>query len=157
MEIENLQYWMRAALDLANQAAAQDEIPIGCVIVHENKLISQGLNLREQTHKTTAHAEIIALEKFNLTHKTWRLPENSWVFVTAEPCLMCSGALLWARAKNIIFGCSDPRQAGIVRITDWVEQGVFDHKFDKVLGGILESECSQILKDYFKSKRRPTS
>ena len=153
MELENLQSWMAMALDLAKEAAAQDEIPIGCVIVHENKVLSQGLNQREQSHKTTSHAEIVALEKFNVAQKTWRLPENSWVFVTAEPCLMCAGALLWARAQNIVFGCSDPRQAGLIRLTPWIEQGVFDHRFQTVQGGILEGECAQVLKDYFKAKR----
>lgn len=155
MESKELQHWMSLALDQAKQAAAQDEIPIGCVIVHENKVLAQGMNLRELTHKTTAHAEIVALEKFNLEHQTWRLPENSWVFITAEPCLMCSSALLWARAHHIVFGCSDPRQAGLIRIKDWIEQGIFDHRFEKILGGILENECGQVLKDYFKSKRKP--
>ncbi len=157
MEMEKIQYWMGHAVKLAQQAATQDEIPIGCVIVHNGTAISDGMNLREQSHKTTDHAEIVALEKFNLKNHTWRLPENSWVFVTAEPCMMCTGALLWARAQNVVFGCPDPKQAGILRISPWIEQGVFDHRFENVLGGVLEKECAQLLKDYFKAKRVPNS
>ncbi len=155
MNFESLNFWMREALKLAQKAAELDEIPIGSVIVHENKIISDGMNLREQSHKTTAHAEIVALEKYNLAQKSWRLPEESWVFVTAEPCMMCAGALLWARAARIVYGCSDPKQAGLNRISPWIEQGVFDHRFKGVQGGILESDCAQILKDYFKTKRTP--
>lgn len=148
-----LSYWMGEAIRLAEKAAEKDEIPIGCIIVGENKALSQGMNLREESHKTTAHAEIVALENYNLANQTWRLPEDSWVFVTAEPCLMCTGALLWARASRIVFGCSDPRQAGLNRVSPWIEQGVFDHRFQEVRGGVLEAECAQILKDYFKAKR----
>lgn len=153
---EFLNQWMSEALKLAQRAGEQDEIPIGCIIVGENKVLSLGMNLREQSHKTTAHAEIVALESYNLTHKTWRLPEESWVFVTAEPCLMCTGALLWARAPRIVYGCSDPRQAGLNRVSPWIEQGVFDHRFKEVKGGVLEAECAQLLKDYFKGKRTRT-
>lgn len=153
MNSEFLNRWMGEALKLAQTAAEQDEIPIGCIIVDNSKILAQGINLREQSHKTTAHAEIVALETFNLANQTWRLPEDSWVFVTAEPCLMCTGALLWARAPRIIFGCSDPRQAGLNRVSPWIEQGVFDHRFKEVQGGVLEAECAQILKDYFKTKR----
>lgn len=151
-----LQLWMGEALKLAQRAAEKDEIPIGCVIIHDNKILSQGMNLREESHKTTAHAEIVALENYNLAFKTWRLPEDSWIFVTAEPCLMCAGALLWARANRIVYGCSDPREAGLKRIVPWIEQGVFDHRFKEVQGGILEADCARILKDYFKAKRTPT-
>jgi len=153
MNLESQNNWMSEALSLAKKAAEIDEIPIGCVIIHENKIISHGMNLREKSHKTTAHAEIVALENYNLTHRTWRLPEESWVFVTAEPCLMCTGALLWARAPRIVYGCSDPRQAGLNRVSPWIEQGVFDHRFQEVRGGVLEAECAQVLKDYFKTKR----
>ncbi len=153
MDKELLNRWMGRALELAQKAREQDEIPIGCIIVVENRIISEGINLRETTHKTTAHAEVVALESYNLAHQTWRLPEESWVFVTAEPCLMCTGALLWARAPRIVYGCSDPRQAGLKRVSPWIEQGVFDHRFKEIQGGVLEAECAQILKDYFKTKR----
>jgi tRNA(adenine34) deaminase len=153
MNDEFLNRWMGEALKLAQKAAEQDEIPIGCLIVGEDKMMAQGMNLREQSHKTTAHAEIVALESYNLAHKTWRLSEETWIFVTAEPCLMCTGALLWARAPRIVYGCSDPRQAGLNRVNPWIDQGVFDHRFKEVRGGVLEAECAQILKDYFKRKR----
>ncbi len=153
MQVELIEKWMKEALNLAEQAAKQDEIPIGCVIVHNNQLIGSGMNLRETTHKTTAHAEIVALENYNIAHGTWRLPENTWVIVTAEPCLMCAGALLWGRAARVVFGCYDPRKAGLGRLNQWIEEGIFDHRFQEVRGGILEADCAQILKDYFKSKR----
>ncbi|NBY20023.1 nucleoside deaminase [bacterium] len=123
MDKELLNRWMGRALELAQKAREQDEIPIGCIIVVENRIISEGINLRETTHKTTAHAEVVALESYNLAHQTWRLPEESWVFVTAEPCLMCTGALLWARAPRIVYGCSDPRQAGLKRVSHGSNRG----------------------------------
>jgi tRNA(adenine34) deaminase len=153
METMSYELWMKEALKLAEEARAKDEIPIGCLILKDNQLLSSGLNLRESSHKTTAHAEIVALEKYNLENQTWRLPEGSLVIVTAEPCLMCAGALLWARADRIIYGCSDPREAGLKRLIPWIEQGIFDHRFKEVKGGVLEAECAQILKDYFKTKR----
>lgn len=153
MDESRLIHWMEAALSLAARAAANDEVPVGCVIVSNDELIAQGMNAREATLRTTAHAEIVALENYNAKFKTWRLPEGASIFVTAEPCMMCTGALLWGRATHIYFGCSDPKNAGLNHIKAGIESGKFDHKFQTIQGGILEKRSIAILKSYFKTKR----
>lgn len=155
-ELDNaeLEQWMQVALKLAAEAEKKDEVPIGCVFVHDGKLLTQGMNLREETHRTTAHAEIVALETYNANAKSWRLPPNTSVIVTAEPCPMCTCALIWARADNIYFGCADTKNAGLLRLSPLIEAGTFDHRFNLVRGGILETECAAIMKNYFKAKRK---
>ena len=145
---------MAQALELASLAATQDEVPIGALLIHKGIVLGSGRNRREETHRTVAHAEILALEEYNFHYKTWRLPPGTSLVVTTEPCLMCTGALLWARADNLYYGCSDPRHAGLLTQLALIQAGTFDHKFEEIRGGILEEECRAIMKEFFRQKRK---
>lgn len=151
---DELEKWMRKAYELAVEAAARDEVPIGAVLVCEGRILATGSNRREEWQRTAAHAEMVALETYNQTARLWRLPPETSVFVTTEPCTMCTGALLWGRATNIYYGCSDPRNAGLTRLSPLIESGVYDHRFKRIQGGILETECRELLSGYFKKKRQ---
>lgn len=153
MQNDRITQYMVEAIALAREAEALDEVPVGALLVHEGKIIGRGKNLREQTHRTIAHAEIMALDDYSKATRQWRLPAHTALIVTAEPCLMCTGALLWARVSEIYFGCSDTRNAGLLRVAPLIEAGVYDHKFKKVEGGVLAEECGELLSGYFKKKR----
>jgi tRNA(adenine34) deaminase len=145
---------MLEALKLARESAAEDEVPIGAVIVSQTgEILARGRNIREKTKRTTAHAEIVALEDFNARFSTWRLPPESQLYVTVEPCLMCTGALLWARLHTIVYGCNDTKNAGLQRILPLMETGVFDHKFTRVEDKVMETECATLISTYFQEKR----
>ncbi|MFM8269865.1 MAG: nucleoside deaminase [Pseudomonadota bacterium] len=144
---------MKLALDLARAAEAMDEVPIGAVLMHEGKIIGQGYNVREKTGRTTAHAEIQALEDYNQRTKEWRLPPGSSLYVTAEPCLMCTGALIWARLDGLFYGAFDSKNASLRNFLPMIEQGLLDHRFKTVEGGISKELCGSILSQYFKKKR----
>ncbi len=144
---------MRLAVDLANEAEKLDEVPIGALLIHEEKIIGKGYNLREKTGKTTAHAEIQALEDYNQQTHEWRLPAGTSLYVTAEPCLMCTGALIWARLDYLYYGASDTKNASLRYFLPTIEQGLFDHRFKEVEGGILGDVCGPLLSNYFKKKR----
>ncbi len=144
---------MSKALELARVAGERDEVPVGAVLVHEGVVIGSGSNEREASGRTVAHAEILALEHYSARTGQWRLPIGTSLYVTVEPCLMCVGALIWARAENIYFGCGDPRRAGLTTLLPLIESGTYDHRFATVQGGILEPQCAQLMKDFFKRKR----
>ncbi len=153
MEPQEREQWMDVAIGLAKAAAEHDEAPIGALLVHEGKILGQGRNRRQETQRTAAHAEFEALEQFHCTYKSWRLPVGTALIATLEPCLMCTGALLWARATYIYYGCADPKGAGLNLMLPVIESGRFDHKFAQVGGGIREGECADLLKAFFKKKR----
>jgi tRNA(adenine34) deaminase len=145
---------MERALELAEQAALRDEVPIGALLVDSSgKVLAEGANQREETQQAVAHAEIQALNAYSAASKQWRVPAGTSLIVTAEPCLMCTGALLWARVENIYYGCSDPRNAGLKKVEPFIRDGVYDHRFQILQGGILEQKCAAILSGYFKKKR----
>lgn len=145
--------WMNQAIELAKQAALQDEVPVGAILVHGGKVIGSGFNRREQKQLACAHAEIEALTDFSSQQKTWRLPSDTYLYVTAEPCLMCTGALLWARLDHLVYGCSDPKNAGLGVVIKEIESGRFDHRFASVTDNVLETQCAGLLKAFFKKKR----
>lgn len=144
---------MKLAVELARAAEALDEVPIGALLIHEGNVIGKGYNLREKTGRTTAHAEIQALEDYNQQTQEWRLPTGTSLYVTAEPCLMCTGALLWSRLDHLFYGAYDPKGAGLRNFLPMIEQGLFDHRFKEVEGDILGDLCGSILSQYFKKKR----
>ena len=150
-EAEN---WMGQACELALQAGQRDEVPVGAILVVNNARVGAGANRREETRRTVAHAEIVALEDYSRRFSEWRFLPGASLFVTAEPCLMCTGALLWARVENIYFGCSDPREAGLQRILPLVQSGLFDHRFTEIEGGILADRSAEMLRSYFRAKRK---
>ncbi|NBW98523.1 nucleoside deaminase [bacterium] len=153
MSPEQAEYFMSLALELAQAAEKLDEVPIGAILVHNNQVIGRGHNFRETTGRTTAHAEIQALEDYNQRTGQWRLPSNALLFVTVEPCIMCTGALLWARVDKVFFGASDPKQAGLSKFQALIETGLFDHRFNEIRSGLLEERGRSLISNYFKKKR----
>ncbi len=151
---QQIDSFMERALELASQAGSLDEVPVGAVLVSGNEILAEGLNRRESTQRTLSHAELVALESFNARFSQWRVPPGTSLFVTAEPCLMCTGALLWARVDNVYFGCSDTKNAGLSRISNLIHAGVYDHRFTEVRGGILGDRCAELLSGYFRGKRK---
>lgn len=145
------EYYMSLALKEAQKAYTKNEVPIGCVLVKDDKVIARSHNLRVEKELTHAHAEMLAIQKANKKLGSWRLEDVS-MYVTLEPCPMCAGAIIQSRMKNLYFAAYDPKGgAGGSQIN------LFDVKFNhqvNVIGGILEKESSQLLKDFFKQLRR---
>ena len=144
--------YMRQALKLANKAAQLDEVPIGCVIVHEGKIIARGYNRRNTDKSTLAHAEISAIRKASKKICDWRLEECT-LYVTLEPCQMCAGAIVQARIPRVVIGAMNPKAGCAGSVVNLLEMQEFNHRVD-VMRGILEEECSQILKDFFGGLRK---
>ena len=144
---------MLLAMEQGEKARAIDEVPVGAILVCDEKILAVGFNRRETSCRTASHAEMEALEFFNRDQKTWRLPPGSSVFVTVEPGMMCTGALLAARVDHIYYGAPDTKHAALRRLAPLIEQGIFDHRFKSVKGGILEKECAEQISSYFRKKR----
>ena len=144
-------YFLKKALAQAQKAYAQEEVPIGAVLVLKNRIISEGFNLREAQSDPTAHAEIIALQKASQKLKSWRL-EGTTLYVTCEPCLMCAGALLQARIERLVYGCADPKAGAVSSLYQTLQDSRLNHQII-VQGGVLEEECRELLQKFFKLRR----
>jgi tRNA(adenine34) deaminase len=145
------QYYMQEALKEARQAFQEDEVPIGAVIVHNNQIIARGHNQIERLKDPTAHAEMIAITSAaNYLGTKWL--NQASLYVTIEPCSMCAGALVLARIKNLYFGASDPKTGACGSVINIVNHKKLNHRI-KVTKGILQAECSVLLKDFFRKKR----
>lgn len=150
--IKNVQEkYMKAALKQAEKALALGEVPIGCVIVHEGKIIGRGYNRRNTDKNTLAHAEITAINKASKKIGDWRLEECT-LYVTLEPCQMCAGAIVQARVTEVVMGCMNPKAGCGGSILNILEMPEFNHQV-QVTRGILEQECSDILKTFFAQLR----
>ena len=147
------QDYMCRALELAKQAAQQDEVPIGCLIVdpQTGEIIAESYNLSQHIEDATAHAEIKAFQTACRKLGSNRL-RGLDMYVTLEPCTMCATAISFARIENLYFGATDAKGGAVVSGVKFYEQPTCHHK-PQVHGGILADECSQILKDFFKNKR----
>lgn len=143
---------MSIALKEAKKALEIDEVPIGCVIVKDDKVISRGFNHRENKFDVTSHAEMEAIRKANKKLHSWRL-EDCDIYVTLEPCIMCGGAIIQARFKNVYYGAKDYKGGAFGSSLNILEAKNINHH-PHVFGGILEKECSEIISNYFKSKRK---
>ena len=144
--------WMKIAISEANLAKNEGEIPVGAVIVQNNKLIVKAHNKPILNHDPTAHAEIEALRKAGRKLKNYRLPGFT-LYVTLEPCAMCLGAMMHARIERIVFGTSDPKTGVCGSKADLTSEAFFNHRI-KVQGGVLEKETKNLLQSFFKSKRK---
>ena len=144
--------YMKAAIKEAEKARKSDEVPIGAVIVYQDKIIARGHNLRESKQLSIAHAEIIAIQKACKKIGSWRL-EDCDLYVTLEPCPMCSGAILQSRIRKVIYGARDPKGGCIESNMRMYDTPGFNH-YPETVSGICEEECSQILKEFFKNKRK---
>ena len=143
--------FMKMALALAQQAAKEDEVPIGAVLVHKGEVISRAYNRREQNKCATHHAEILAIEEGCRTLGGWRLPDCT-LYVTMEPCAMCAGAIVNARISRVVFGVPDLRFGAFGSLFD-LSALPTNHK-PLVEGGLLQEDCLSILRAYFKEKRK---
>lgn len=143
---------MKMAIQLASQAAAADEVPVGCVIVKDGKVIGKGFNQKEEKNSAVYHAEIVAILNATKKLKDWRL-ENADIYVTLEPCLMCLGAIVNHRIKNIYFGAYDSKGGAIESSLKLSDIKGLNH-YPNFKGGVLSDDCGILLKTYFKTKRK---
>jgi tRNA(adenine34) deaminase len=140
-------YFMRQAMALAKIAIEKDEVPVGAVLVANGQIIAKGYNQVELLNDSTAHAEMLVLTGAYANLGTKYLPDCT-LYVTLEPCLMCAGALRWGKVKTIVFGAYDAKNGA----SHFCNANPY-HEKAEVIGGILENECAQLMKDFFKSKR----
>lgn len=143
--------FMKEALKEAKKAQIKDEVPVGCVIVKDNKIIARGHNTKENKKNAVLHAEMVALQKAYKKMDGWRL-EDCEMYVTLEPCMMCTGAIIHSRIKKVYFGTDDPKAGTVISIAKLFDLEKTNHKVEYEYG-ILKEECSKILKDYFREKR----
>jgi len=137
---------------MAKRAAAQDEVPIGTVIVHQNKIIARAYNQVEMLKDPTAHAEMIAVtQAANALSSKWL--QDCTMYVTIEPCSMCAGALVLARIKKLYFGAEDPKTGACGSIFNIVREKKLNHRIE-VKGGLLKEECGFLISEFFRKKRR---
>lgn len=143
--------YMKEAIRQAKKAYALEEVPIGCVIVHENKIIARGYNRRTTDRNPLAHAEIQAIKKASKKLDDWRL-EACTMYVTLEPCQMCSGAIVQSRIKRVVIGCMNPKAGCAGSIMNLLQVPQFNHQVD-VTVGVREEACSKMLKQFFQELR----
>lgn len=143
--------YMREAIRQAKKAYALREVPIGCVIVHEDKIIARGYNRRNTDQNTTSHAEMNAIRKASKKLQDWRL-EGCTMYITLEPCQMCAGAIVQARVSKVVIGSMNPKAGCAGSVLNLLEMEQFNHQVD-VTRGVLEEDCSQMLADFFKELR----
>ena len=143
--------FMKKALHQARRAALIGEVPIGCVIVRDGKVIARGFNRRKTRHSTLAHAEISAIDKASRRLGDWRL-EGCTMYVTLEPCQMCSGALVQSRIDRVVIGTMNPKAGCAGSILNLLRMPEFNHQVE-ITTGVLQEECSTVLQDFFRDLR----
>ena len=150
LEMKDNIYYMKEALKEAKKSLITGDVPVGCIIVYDDKIIARGHNKREDKQQSLAHAEIVAINKACKKLGTWRL-EDCTMYITLEPCVMCSGAIIQSRIPRVIYGAYDYRFGAHKSLIN-----LFDVKFNhyvEISGGVLENECSIMIKDFFKELR----
>jgi tRNA(adenine34) deaminase len=143
---------MRAALREAHASLARDEVPVGCVIVHDGLVIGRGHNQVEALQDATAHAEILAIGAASNALGTWRLNECT-LYVTLEPCSMCAGAIVLARLGRLVYGAGDPKAGGCGSVTDVTGESRLNHRVS-ITREVLADECGELLREFFRKKRK---
>jgi tRNA(adenine34) deaminase len=152
MSIADLdQHYVRRALELAAEAEANGDVPIGAVLV-SGEVVIETKNEKELRGDATAHAEMLALQRAASELKVWRLPDAT-MYVTKEPCVMCAGAMVAARIKRLVYGCKDPKGGAAGSIVDIVQNPLLNHRID-VTGGVLEEETAAQLQAFFRKRRK---
>lgn len=144
--------WMRRALELAQQAELQGEVPVGAVLVIDGQSVGEAFNAPISGCDPTAHAEIAALRAAAAYRGNYRLPQST-LYVTIEPCTMCFGAMMHARVQRLVFGAREPRAGAIRSQLGLADQSFYNHTLE-VVEGILQEECSALLTDFFSRRRR---
>ena len=145
--------YMREALSLACEAAQEGEVPVGCVIVKDGEIIGRGRNRREELQRTSSHAEMEAIAQANERLRSWRL-DGCTLYVTLEPCPMCAGLLAQTGLDAIVFGARDALAGCCGSVYDLPEDEALPYGKTPSAGGLLESECAQILQDFFRARRK---
>ena len=151
MSEKSHEYWMNRAISEARKAEAKNEVPIGCVIIKDDRILARGHNLRESTQDPAAHAELIAIRKAARKLNSWRLL-NCSLYVTLEPCTMCMGAIILARVPTVVFGCYDPKGGAAGSLYDLSCDSRLNHQVTLV-PNILTTECSGLLSSFFSELR----
>jgi tRNA(adenine34) deaminase len=151
MERASAEHWMREALEEAQRAEAEGEVPVGAIILINEKIVGRGRNHSIKSHDPTAHAEVLALRHAAHSMRNYRLP-GSILVVTIEPCLMCMGALVHARVDEIIFGAADPKAGAVQSVFQMANVPQLNHQI-AVTAGVLADECGQLLRGFFESRR----
>jgi len=146
VELFSDEYYMGKALQLAQQAFEEDEVPIGAVVVHKQRIIAKGYNQTEKLTDVTAHAEMLAITGA-AQYLGSKFLEECTLYITVEPCVMCFGAINWARPQRVVFGASEPK-------TGYHSKGLIASPKMEVISGVLERECSDLMRSFFKSKRK---
>jgi tRNA(adenine34) deaminase len=152
MSLGESEKWMRHALAEAQLALEKDEVPIGAVVVHEDKIIGRGHNQVESLNDPTAHAEIIAIGAACNFLNSWRLTD-AHLYVTVEPCTMCAGAIVLSRIDRLIFGAKDPKAGACGSLYNIVQDGRLNHQVE-IVPHVLEEECAQLLREFFDKVRK---
>ena len=150
--MDNYTKYMFEALKEAELAKLEDEVPIGCVIVKDNQIIARAHNQREITNNPLGHAETLAIKKASEVLNDWQLV-NCDLYVTIEPCIMCGGAIIQSRIRKVIYGAPDLKGGAFGSSINILDAQNINHR-PEIVKGILEEECTKIIKDYFKSKRK---
>lgn len=145
------EYWMREAIEEARKAEAIGEVPIGAIIVRGDEIVGRGYNLRESSRDGTAHAEMIAIRAASESLDAWRLL-HCRLYVTLEPCPMCAGAIVQCRVPHVIYGAADPKAGCGGTLMNLLQEPRFNHRTE-LTAGILEEECADLLKQFFKKLR----
>ncbi len=145
-------FFMQQALAQAQQAEASGEVPVGAIIVFEDRIIAAAHNQREQLHDPTAHAEMIAITQAAESLSSWRL-EGCQMYVTLEPCPMCAGAILQARIPRLIFGAADPKAGAVSSLYQLLSDRRLNHQ-TQFTAGVLSDRCGQLLTDFFRRQRQ---
>lgn len=143
--------WMARALDLARETAERGDVPVGAVIVREGLAVASAGNSREVDLDPTAHAELVAIREAASAMGGWRLPDTT-LYVTLEPCAMCAGAIVLARIPRVVFGASDPKAGAAGSLIDVLGEPGLNHR-PEVVGGVLATECGEVLSEFFASRR----
>jgi tRNA(adenine34) deaminase len=151
LPIANDERWMREALREAEKARRADEVPVGCVIVHQGRAVGRAHNQRETLRDPTAHAEMIAITQAAEALASWRL-EGCTLYVTLEPCAMCAGAMVLGRVERLVYGAADPKAGAVASVFRLLDEPRLNHRV-QVTGGVLADECGAILTDFFRGKR----
>jgi tRNA(adenine34) deaminase len=146
------EHFMRIALDEAEQALRENEVPVGAVIVYEGRVIARSHNQREQLRDPTAHAEMIAITQAAESRQSWRL-DGCTLYVTLEPCPMCAGAILQARLPAVVYGAADPKAGAVDTLFRLLDDPRLNHRVETV-AGVLAASCGEILSRFFQEQRR---
>jgi tRNA(adenine34) deaminase len=143
--------WMRHAIRLAQRAEQQGEVPVGAIVVKDDQCIAEGWNIPITSNDPTAHAEVVAMRAAGVYVANYRLNEAT-LYVTLEPCVMCIGAMSHARITRLVFGAYDPKRGAVCNALSLADASFLNHKISWD-GGVLETECSEMLREFFKARR----